>query len=155
MRGSLQRLIDNVRYGRDADVTAVQLRLLVAMAYADGRLGETEAHQLHDFVDRAASSRRDHERLTELLEHYAAQPPHMDEVLEELVEYADRRSMGVRLVHELQQLADADHEIDHREEFLLDLVCSTFGFAPVALHDGEDDTAAVLHELVHRLARAA
>ncbi len=154
MRGHLQRLIDNVRYGADADVTAVQLRLLVAMAYADDRLGHVEAEQLEQFVDRHAKSRRDHARLTELLEELAAAPPSMDEVLEELVQYADRRALGARLIHELHELAGADDAIDHREEFLLDLVCETFGFAPVALHDEQDDAAA-LHDLVSRLARAA
>jgi hypothetical protein len=155
MRGHLQRLIDNVRYGADADVTAVQLRLLVAMAYADDRLGEVEAEQLVSFVERHAKSRRDHERLTLLLEELAAAPPRMDDVLEELVQYGDRRAMGARLIHELSELAGADDAIDHREEFLLDLVCETFGFAPVSFQGEHDDTADALHELVARLARAA
>ena len=154
MRGHLQRFIDNVRYGADADVTTVQLKLLVAMAYADDRLGDSEAEQLVQFVDRHAKGVRDHERLTALLDELAAAPPRMDEVLEELVQYADRRAMGARLVHELSELAGADHAIDHREEFLLDLVCETFGFAPVAFED-EDDASSALHELVARLARAA
>ena len=155
MRGHLQRLIDNVRYGADADMTTVQLRLLVAMAFADDRLGESEIEQLEHFVERHAKSRRDHERLHALLEELAAAPPRMDDVLEELVQYADRRAMGARLVHELSELAGADHAIDHREEFLLDLVCETFGFAPDTFHDEHDDAASALHELVHRLARAA
>lgn len=155
MRGHLQRVIDNIRYGADADVTTVQLRLLVAMAYADDRLGESELHQLEAFIARHAKSRRDHERLAELLEHLASRPPHLDDVLEELVKYADRRAMGARLIHELTELAGADHAIDHREEFLLDLVCGTFGFAPVAFHDEHDEAASALHELVYRLARAA
>ncbi len=155
MRGHLQRLFDTVRYGADADLTALQLRLLVAMAYADDRLGDVEAQQLVDFVDRHAQGRRDHERLTLLLDEYAATPPHMDEVLEELVQYADRRAMGARLVHELSELAGADDAIDHREDFLLGLVCETFGFEPVAFHDEQDDAALALHDLVSRLARAA
>lgn len=155
MRGHLQRLIDNVRYGADADVTTVQLRLLVAMAYADDRLGDSEAEQLVRFVDRHATGRRDHERLMALLDELAASPPRMDDVLEELVQYGDRRAMGARLVHELSELAGADHAIDHREEFLLDLVCETFGFAPVAFDDADEDAASALHELVARLARAA
>ena len=40
-------------------------------------------------------------------------------------------------------------------EFLLDLVCDTFGLAPVALADDDEDPADVLYDLVHRLARAA
>jgi uncharacterized tellurite resistance protein B-like protein len=155
MRGHLQRLIDNVRYGADADVTTVQLRLLVAMAYADDRLGDSEAEQLVSFVERHAKGRRDRDRLLVLLDELAAAPPRMDDVLEELVQYADRRAMGARLVHELSELAGADHAIDHREEFLLDLVCETFGFAPVAFEDEHDDAASALHELVYRLARAA
>ncbi len=155
MRGHLQRLIDNVRYGADADMTTVQLRLLVAMAYADDRLREPEAEQLVHFVDRHAKGRRDHERLMALLDELSSAPPRMDDVLEELVQYADRRAMGARLVHELSELAGADHAIDHREEFLLDLVCETFGFAPVDFHDEHDEAASALHELVYRLARAA
>ncbi|MCW2921635.1 MAG: Tellurite resistance protein TerB [Thermoleophilia bacterium] len=155
MRGHLQRLIDNVRYGADADVTTVQLRLLVAMAFADDRLGDSEAEQLVHFVDRHSKGRRDYERLMALLDELAASPPRIDDVLEELVQYADRRTMGARLVHELSELAGADHAIDHREEFLLDLVCETFGFAPVAFHDEHDEAAAALHDLVARLARAA
>ena len=55
----------------------------------------------------------------------------------------------------LAAVAGSDHAIDHREEFLLDLVCDTFGLAPVGLADDDEDPADVLYDLVHRLARAA
>ena len=35
------------------------------------------------------------------------------------------------------------------------IFCETFGFAPVTFHDEHDEAASALHELVHRLARAA
>lgn len=155
MRDRLQRLIDHVRTGPDAHDSALQLRMLVAMAYADDRLGEQELEQLEDFVSRVARGRRDHERLGALLEEYAAAPPSIDEVLDELMRVADRRALGARLVHELTELAGADHAFDHREGVLLDLVCETFGFEPVAFDDEDDDASAVLNELVYRLARAA
>jgi len=155
MRDRLQRLIATVRPGTPANLADVQLRLLVAMAYADGVLGDLEADQLAGFVDRTARSRRDHERMLAQLDEYAAAPPHMEDVLHELVEFADERAMGARLVDELAAVAGSDHAIDHREEFLLDLVCDTFGLAPVALADDDEDPADVLYDLVHRLARAA
>lgn len=155
MSSFLQRLV-----GRSQPHSAtvdLQLRVLVAMAAADHRINAFETDQIAAFIDRSAGSAREHERLHALLEQLLAAPPNLDVLLHELARHADAGRLGKRLVNELALVAWSDEEVDHREEFLLDLVCDVFGFAPVQLQAAEDDDEGDefddLHRFVHRLAR--
>jgi hypothetical protein len=155
MSSFLQRLIGQSRTS-DSTIAELQLRVLVAMAAADHRINHFETDQIVDFIDRVAGSERSRARMHALLDELLATPPQLETLLHELSHHADATRLGKRLVNELAHVAWSDDEVDHREEFLLDLVCDVFGLPPrhlleAAQHDDHefDD----LHRFVHDLAR--
>ncbi|MCW2924124.1 MAG: Tellurite resistance protein TerB [Thermoleophilia bacterium] len=155
MPSFLQRLTGRPTSSGAADAE-VQLRVLVAMAAVDGRIEEVETDQIADFIDRAARSDREHRRLYALLDELLAAPPGIEALLVDLERHADARRVGARLAHELAHVAWSDHTVDHREEFLLDLVCGVFGLPPVELHAGDaGDDLADLHRVLQRVSRRA
>jgi uncharacterized tellurite resistance protein B-like protein len=155
MSSFLQRLLGQSRTS-DLAIAELQLRLLVAMAAADHRINSFETDQIADFIDRVATTDRSRARLHALLDELLATPPQLGALLHELAHHADATRLGKRLVNELAHVAWSDDEVDHREEFLLDLVCDVFGMPPRhlldAAHEAEDDFGD-LHRFVHRLAR--
>jgi uncharacterized tellurite resistance protein B-like protein len=153
MTSFLQRLLGGKR-SRSLDIASLQLHLLVAMADVDDRVHELEHDQLVSFVERASSCEADHERLTTLMHDLIHDPPDVDLVLAELGRHADKTTLGRHMVNELATLAFSDDEIDHREEFLLDLVCDVFGLPPVPLHEARSsEDLDELYSLVHGLAQ--
>lgn len=136
---------------RDYDVAALQVRLLVAMAAVDDRISPSEVECIADFVDRVARSDRDHRRLVAQFEDLLAAPPAVDDVLEDASRRGDVPGLARRLVRELTEVAYADSAIDHREEFLLQLVGQVFGLASVSLYDAIDDEFDLAD--IHRIAQ--
>ncbi|MBC7460281.1 MAG: TerB family tellurite resistance protein [Thermoleophilia bacterium] len=134
---------------RDYDVAALQLRLLVAMAAVDERITTAEVDQVASFIDRVARNGRDHRRLMAALDELLSFPPSLDEVLDEAARRGDVPGLARTLVRELTEVAYADSTIDHREEFLLQLVGAVFQLDSVSLHDALDDEFDVAD--IHRI----
>lgn len=150
MNPLLQRLLGGTP-GRNLRYARLQLELLVAMATIDGRVDDAEWEQIEDFIDRAAGSGREHRELHRLLEQLHDAPPDIERVLAEVARHAGKEGVAQRMVHELAVLADADHVLDHRETFLLDLVHDAFELPAAAAGDTEEELDE-LHELVRRIA---
>jgi hypothetical protein len=134
------------------ELAQLQLELLVAMAMVDDRVHVLETDHLYAFAEHAADSPAAHQLLLDRLEELLEEPPNVDVLLDELEQHAQHASFGHAIVGQLTQVANSDDVIDHREEFLLDLVCDVFGLPPVSLgRNGEDVDD--LHDLVHKLAQ--
>lgn len=152
----LLRLIGRSTDSYEFELIALRLRLLTAMAAADDRITELEVDALHDFVERVAPSASDRARLDDMLDELFEAPPKLDEVLDDLAGHAEHHHLGQALVMELAHLAGTDDEIDHREEFLLDLVCDAFGLPLVPIDEGgrvPDVDLEAVHRFVRKLAR--
>jgi hypothetical protein len=134
------------------ELAQLQLELLVAMAIVDDRVHVLETDHLYAFVEHAAGTPADHQLLLGRLEELLEEPPNIDELLDELEQHAQHASFGRAIVGQLTQVADSDNVIDHREEFLLDLVCDVFGLPPVSLGRDVEDVHD-LQGLVHKLAQ--
>jgi uncharacterized tellurite resistance protein B-like protein len=151
MSSLLTMLLGQSKAARDRELAELQLCLIVAMACADGRVHELELEQVHHFVDRAGTSPKEHARLSRLTDELFAEPPEFEDVLHELERYADRAALGERIVDELDHIAHSDDQLDHREEFYVELVRDVFG-----LSEEYDDAAdGDLHHLVQQLALAS
>jgi len=150
----LQRLLGRAQTADARELAELQLRLLVAMADADARINLVETDEIVGFIDRVARTTRDREHLHHLLDDLLSAPQPLDQLLDELSGHADSARVGTRLVHELANVAASDDEIDHREEFLLDMVCDVFGLPPIPLHQ-PDAELGELHGFVHRLAETS
>jgi uncharacterized tellurite resistance protein B-like protein len=152
MMGSLVNfLLNRSASVRDVDTAALQVRLLVSMAAVDERITDSEVEQISSFIDRVARNDRDHAKLHRHFEHLLVAPPHLDRVLDELERHEHAPALARTLVRELTEVAYADSAIDHREEFLLNLVGNVFGLETVSLYDAFDDELDIAD--VHRLAQ--
>ncbi|MCW2949759.1 MAG: Tellurite resistance protein TerB [Thermoleophilia bacterium] len=151
----LQHLLGRSHAARDFAQAALQLRLLVAMAAADERISPPETVQIADFLDRVSRTDRDHRRLHNLFDQLLIAPPTIDSVLEDLAQSESSMTCATALVHELADVAFADSAIDHREDFLLELVCSVLGLEAPSLYeplDFSDGDISLVHGFAHRLA---
>lgn len=149
MNPFLQRLLGGTP-GRNLRYARLQLELLMAMATIDGRIDGSEYEQMENFIERASASDREHRELHRLLEELHDRPPDLEHVLAEVERHAGKDGVARRMVQELSVLAEADHVLDHRETYLLDLVHDAFDLPPQA--EDTADELAELHDLVRRLA---
>jgi hypothetical protein len=152
----VNRLLGRAQSNGDAQLASLQLRLLVAMAACDDYISPLESQQILGFIRRNAADDRDEQRLREELDRLLAHPPRVEDLLDELSRYAERPHFKQLLTAELADVAFSDDVVDHREEFLLDLVCDALGVDAHPLRDYGDPTARYdvddLRDFVNQLA---
>jgi hypothetical protein len=156
MSSIVNRLLGRTRSDGDTQLADLQLRLLVAMAACDDYISPLESQQIGDFIRRNAASDRDEERMRDLLKQLLDYPPRVEDLLEELGRHAENGHFRHMLTAELADVAFSDDVIDHREQFLLDLVCGVLGVDAHPLRDQADPTAVYdvddLRDFVNQLA---
>jgi uncharacterized tellurite resistance protein B-like protein len=144
------------RTNGDSSLADLQLRLLVAMAACDDYISPLESQQIHDYIRRNADSYKEEMRLQALLDQLLNAPPRVEDLLDELGRRAAEGNVGRALTAELAEVAFSDDVVDHREEFLLDLVCDVLGVDAHPLRDHGDPTAKYdvddLRDFVNQLA---
>lgn len=152
----VNRLLGRTRSNGDAQLADLQLRLLVAMAACDDYISPLETQQILGFIRRNAADDRDEQRLREEFDRLLAHPPRVEDLLDELAKHAERPHFKQMLTAELADVAFSDDVVDHREEFLLDLVCDALGVDAHPLRDYGDPTAKYdvddLRDFVNQLA---
>ena len=141
MSSIVNRLLGRTRSNGDSSLADLQLRLLVAMAACDDYISPLENQQILGFIRRNAASDQDERRLRAMLDELLATPPRVEDLLEDLARFAERPDFRQSLTAELADVAFSDDVVDHREEFLLDLVCGVLGVDAHPLRDYADPTA--------------
>lgn len=156
MSSIVNRLLGRAHSDGDSALADLQLRLLVAMAACDDYISPLESQQISDYIRRNATSDREEERMRDLLKQLLDHPPRVEDLLDELSHHAEQAHFRHMLTAELADVAFSDDVVDHREQFLLDLVCDVLGVDAHPLRDHADPTAKYdvddLRDFVNQLA---